>query len=95
MSAAEDSDNLLFMESSLITLSEAECRLAADLELYRSTMTPLIHAAAQRLMGNASPTHIIRQLLADSYLAQEDMRACVRHANQAYDAALALKRGLK
>ena len=95
MSAAEDSDNLLFMESSLITLSEAECRLAADLELYRCTMTPLIHAAAKRLMGNASPTHFVRQVLADSYQAQENMRACVRHANLAYDAALALKLGLE
>ena len=95
MSAPEDSTNsLLFLESSLITLSNTELQLGMDLDLYRKTMTPLIQTAAMRVMGHAQAHHMIRQMFADSYLAQEHMKKVVSHASLAYDAALALKRSL-
>lgn len=95
MSAQDDSTNsLLFLESSLVTLSNTELQLGLDLDLYRKTMTPLVQAAAMRVMGNAHSHHVIRQMFADSYLAQEHMKKVVSHASLAYDAALALKRNM-
>jgi hypothetical protein len=94
MNSADEPPSLAFMESSLLTLCLAESKLAEDLTLYRTTMTPLLQAVALQVMGNAPSHHFIRQLLADSYLAQEHMAKAVRHAGLAYDAATAMRRRL-
>lgn len=89
---SDEPPSLAYFESSLLTLCQAEQQLAEDLKLYRSVMTPIMQAVARQVMGNLPTHHFQRQLLEDSYLAQEHMAKAVRHAGLAYDAATALCR---
>ena len=92
MNSDDEPPRLAYFESSLISLCQAEQQLAEDLTLYRNVMTPIMQAVARQVMGNLPPHHFQRQLLEDSYLAQEHMAKAVRHAGLAYDAATALCR---
>lgn len=92
MNSDDEPPRLAFFESSLISLCQAEQQLAEDLKLYRNVMTPIMQAVAKQVMGNIPSHHFQRQLLEDSYLAQEHMAKAVRHAGLAYDAATALCR---
>jgi hypothetical protein len=89
---SDEPPRLAYFESSLISLCQAEQQLAEDLKLYRNVMTPIMQAVAKQVMGNIPSHHFQRQLLEDSYLAQEHMAKAVRHAGLAYDAATALCR---
>lgn len=92
----EDSFRDLF-DASLAELSQVEQHLAYNLERYRQLMAPLLAEASRRMSGSESALcnmHLIRQLTADSYASQDAIRACVRHTNLAYDAALQLRRSL-
>lgn len=89
---SDEPPRLAYFESSLISLCQAEQQLAEDLKLYRNVMTPIMQAVARQVMGNIPSHHFQRQLLEDSYLAQEHMAKAVRHAGLAYDAATALCR---
>lgn len=94
--ASEDSTALVRLESSIVTLNDVEQRLAADLDLYRRVMMPLVHNAAYRISGEAQPSgHIIRQFFHDSFVVQDSLRMAVRHAGFACDMAKELKRHIQ
>lgn len=91
-----DDSALVKLESSIHELCEIETRLAAELDLYRRTMTPVVLAAAYRITGDQKPSDcLMRQYFADTFLAHEGMKAAIKHTVYACDFAKALKNHMK